>query len=188
MSVSLSSLRNAASQLRSGGYEVNCAALARSVGKNRRTLSDFLNVYNPHFKQALGVERGRGAAQPQAQHYSVYETAALAIREEGLLPCPSNLAARVGFSRKLVHRHLREYSDLAKRLCLYTEHEAQMWCAARVILSRGEQVTRLGLATEMNCAYQTVQKALKSRPSLVRHLALCRAPRCSGVGKRVHTK
>jgi hypothetical protein len=188
MSVSLNTMRTAASQLRSQHLQVNCAALARLVGLPRRTLSDTLNLHKPRLKQEIGVECCKGTSWRQPQFYHLYETAARTICEGGVLPTPSSLATQLGWRLKRVQRYLHLHPKLAKRLNLYTEYEAQMWRAARTLLSRGERVTRLGLADEMNCSYQTILKVIRGRPTFTQDLGMCRAPRCSGVGKRLHKK
>jgi uncharacterized protein (DUF2132 family) len=188
MSISLNAMRTAASQLRSQHYQVNCAALARLVGLPRRTLSDTLNLHKPRLKQELGVERCKGTSWRQPQFYHLYETAAQSICEGGVLPTSSSLAAQLGWRLKRVQRYLHLHPKLAKRLHLYTEYEAQMWTAARALLARGERVTRLALADEMSCSYQNVLKIIKGRPGFVSDLGICRAPRCSGVGRRLHKK
>lgn len=188
MGVSLGRVRIAASQLRLEHKQVNCAELACLVKLPYCTLSDTLSHHKPRFKQALRVERCRGSSWKQPQLYRQYETAARAIRDKGVLPSLSTLATHLKWRLKRVQKYLQSHPDLAERLHLYTEYEAQMWQAARAMLSRGEHVTRLGLADEMRCAYQTVQRVLRGRSSFLKDLGICRAPRCSGVGKRVHNK
>ncbi len=180
--VCIARLRKSAEFLRAQGAVLNCATLARKCGVDRRFLSRYLAETNPELRLELGVIRSRGTGWFRG----FYLSAASEIRKEGNLPCYATLAEKLRWPRKRVIRYLREHEELAATLRLHTDDEALMVSSARIILARGERVTRLGLADEMDRSYQTVLRILRAQPRWEEDLGVCRAGRGSGVFKRLH--
>ena len=184
--VCIARLRKSAEFLRNQGAVLNCATLARTCGVDRRFLSRYLAETNPELRLELGVIRSSGTGWRSRGLRGSYLNAASEIREEGNLPCYAALAEKLRWRRKRVIRYLREHEALATALQLYTDDEALMVSSARTILARGERVTRLGLADEMDRSYQTVLRILRARPKWEEDLGICRAERGSGVFKRLY--
>ncbi len=184
--VCIARIRKMADSLRGQGAVLNCAALARECGVDRRFLSRYLTKENPELREELGVIRSRGTDWHSAERFHAYLHAVEAIRKEGDLPSFSTLAVMLRWRRKRVIRYLREHPALTESLGLYSDDEALMFRSARNILARGERVTRLGLADEMGCSYQTVLRVLRARPDWLEDLGICRAERNSGVSLRLY--
>ncbi|MGH2507212.1 MAG: hypothetical protein ACRDHZ_07365 [Ktedonobacteraceae bacterium] len=186
--ISVERIRRAAESLRTEGVILHCANLARRVGADRRFLCRYLDETRPELREELGIKRSRGTDWRSPTLFTAYINAAREVRENGDLPCYLTLSAKLKWRRKRVIRYLREHPELSEWIMLYSDDEALLHHSARIILARGERVTRLGLADEIKRGYQTVLRVLKAHPEWVEDLGICRARRNSGVWKRLYPK
>lgn len=179
--VSIDTIRATALELKTKGVEPNSAQIAKRLGQTRQ------HVYYLVTKKYIGhgldsvVVLNEQYTRKKVGNFVLLRNATRELRSCGRIPCLDNLSAQVGWSRKALREYLVRYPLLAKELDLDTDLASCVWDAARVILSRGETLTRLSLSQETGYRYRTIGEVLSQHPRWVEALGVVRAPNNSGV-------